>query len=109
MKLHGNASVSPAVMEPYRQSWLMQIMPKQCQEKDQTKAAAQTSCRSGSKKGKKRVLTLHSQLIHGGRRRDAPRELIVAEQGHLQVAAVLQHRHGACQLVARNIQDFEAD
>jgi hypothetical protein len=35
MKQHGNASVSLAVIEPkYRQSWLMQITPKQCQEKD---------------------------------------------------------------------------
>ena len=65
----------------FRQSWLMQITSKQCQEKDQTKAATQTSCRSGSKEGKKRVLTLCSQLIHGGRHRDTARELIVAEQG----------------------------
>ncbi len=65
----------------FRQSWLMQITSKQCQENDQTKAATQTSCRSGSEEGKKRVLTLCSQLIHGGRRRDTARELIVAEQG----------------------------
>jgi hypothetical protein len=97
------------VSEMFRQSWLMQITSKQCQEKDQTKAATQTSCRSGSKEGKKRVLTLCSQLIHGGRHRDTARELIVAEQGHLQAAAVLQQRHSACQLIARHIQDLQAD
>ena len=70
-------------------SWFMQITPKQCQDKDQTQQHRQTSCRSGSKKGQKRVLTLHSQLVHGGRHWDASRKLIVAEQGHLQVAAVL--------------------
>ena len=109
----------------------MQITPKQCQEKDadtDTDTAAQTQQHRHSstdtaaqiqqhrqaagvtvRQAKKRVLTFGSQLIHGGRRRNAARELIVAEQDHLQVAAVLQQRHGTCQLVARHIQDFEAD